>query len=68
MLLKSRMGANECTEMVRRSAVREMVRSGPCRHLTRALLPGALQHAGAATYVRGDVLDLGSRPAERGSA
>ena len=63
MLLKSQMGANECTEMVRSA-----VRSRPCRHLARALLQGALQHAGAATYVRGDVLDLRSRPAERGSA
>ena len=52
----------------RRGRVRSAVRSRPCRHLTRAVLPGALQHAGAATYVRGDVLDLRRRPAERGSA
>ena len=52
----------------RRGRVRSAVRSRPCRHLTRAVLPGVLQHAGGATNVRGDILDLRRRPAERGSA
>ena len=82
MLLKSRMGANECTgqlelpygcagampgleewEMDRRGEmVRSAVRCRPGRHLARAVLPGALRHAGEAAYIRCDLLGLGRRP------
>ena len=48
--------------------VRSAVRCRTDRHLTRAVLPGALRHAGKAAYVRGDLTDLRRRPTKGRSA
>ena len=48
--------------------VRSAVRRRLGRHLTRAVLPGALSNAGGAAYIRGDLPDLRRRPPEGRSA
>ena len=48
--------------------VRSAVRRRPGRHLARAVLPGALRHAGEAAYIRGALPDPSLRPTEGKSA
>ena len=48
--------------------VRSAVRRRPGPHLARAVLPGALRHAGEAAYIRGALLDPRRLPTEGKSA